>query len=276
MKKCPTCGNTFDDSMKFCQTDGTPLVDTVEAAGGGDLPNDADSTKTKIMSAEEMEKELGWGAMKSETPGDNAPPSPFDSSSAPSWMDSPDKGLDDFSPTPSPFDEAKSSNYRSPSSPFQEPEPMFGKPQESFNQSPFGNPPPFGNQAEPYNPPPFQQTEWTPPPAPVSEWQNQNIGQNTAFQPPINQSQNQTLPIISLACGVLAFVLTCCYGGIPLGLAALITGFLGMQNVNKDPENYSGKTLAIVGMIFGGIGLVLSLIMIIFGIAMNSFGGFPR
>ncbi|MEJ7861653.1 MAG: DUF4190 domain-containing protein [Pyrinomonadaceae bacterium] len=27
MKKCPTCGNTFNDGMRFCQTDGTPLVE---------------------------------------------------------------------------------------------------------------------------------------------------------------------------------------------------------------------------------------------------------
>src|SRR4051812_34495373 len=26
MKKCPTCGKEFDDSMKFCQVDGTELV----------------------------------------------------------------------------------------------------------------------------------------------------------------------------------------------------------------------------------------------------------
>ncbi len=27
MKKCPTCDKTFEDSLKFCQADGTPLVD---------------------------------------------------------------------------------------------------------------------------------------------------------------------------------------------------------------------------------------------------------
>lgn len=32
MKKCPTCEKTFDDSMRFCQTDGTPLIDDVAAA----------------------------------------------------------------------------------------------------------------------------------------------------------------------------------------------------------------------------------------------------
>src|SRR5438034_11456926 len=31
MKKCPTCDKTFEDSMKFCQVDGTPLVDDAPA-----------------------------------------------------------------------------------------------------------------------------------------------------------------------------------------------------------------------------------------------------
>ena len=29
MKRCPTCDKTFDDNMRFCQADGTPLVDDV-------------------------------------------------------------------------------------------------------------------------------------------------------------------------------------------------------------------------------------------------------
>ena len=31
MKKCPICERTFDDGMRFCQTDGTPLVDDAPA-----------------------------------------------------------------------------------------------------------------------------------------------------------------------------------------------------------------------------------------------------
>jgi hypothetical protein len=30
MKQCPACNKTFEDSMKFCQTDGTPLMPVVE------------------------------------------------------------------------------------------------------------------------------------------------------------------------------------------------------------------------------------------------------
>ena len=32
MKKCPTCGKTFEDSMRFCQVDGTPLLDELPEA----------------------------------------------------------------------------------------------------------------------------------------------------------------------------------------------------------------------------------------------------
>ncbi|MGD9588146.1 MAG: DUF4190 domain-containing protein [Pyrinomonadaceae bacterium] len=31
MKKCPTCERTFDENMRFCQADGTPLVDDAPA-----------------------------------------------------------------------------------------------------------------------------------------------------------------------------------------------------------------------------------------------------
>jgi hypothetical protein len=30
MKRCPTCDKTFDDAMRFCQVDGTPLVEAAE------------------------------------------------------------------------------------------------------------------------------------------------------------------------------------------------------------------------------------------------------
>lgn len=32
MKRCPTCQKEFADSMRFCQTDGTPLVDVADAS----------------------------------------------------------------------------------------------------------------------------------------------------------------------------------------------------------------------------------------------------
>ncbi len=290
MKRCPTCDKTFDDSMKFCQTDGTPLLsadetesedmmktivsrqnevssppfDSLKTTVGEpisveedenwkELPNDDDSVKTQIFSKEEIEKELGAGETKSESAQDVSPPSPFGSSTR-SWMDSQNKTSDDFSSPSSPFDETESSDYRSSSSPFQEPEPIFNQPQESFNQSP------FGSQAESYNPP-MQQSEWTPPPAPISEWQNQNIGANTPFQSPVSgQGEDKTLAIVSLVCGILS--LTCC--GAVTGIAALITGYMAKNNVEGNPEQYGGRGMALAGMIMGGISIVLTVLWLVF------------
>jgi Domain of unknown function (DUF4190) len=110
------------------------------------------------------------------------------------------------------------------------------------------NEPSFGNQ-------PLQQNDWTPPPAPGAGWQDQGLGATTPFQPPVAmQGQNQTLPIISLVFGILS---VCCYIGPITGIVALITGYLGMKNVNADPNQYGGKGLAMAGMIVGGIFFVL-------------------
>ncbi len=112
------------------------------------------------------------------------------------------------------------------------------------------------------------QAEWTPPPAPDAGWQNQQIGQNTPFQPPpAGGSVNQTLPIISLVLGIASL---CCYISPLTGAAAIITGFIGMKNANNDPQNYGGKGLAIAGMIVGGI---FGLLSILYWIFIIFFGG---
>ncbi|MGD9563705.1 MAG: DUF4190 domain-containing protein [Pyrinomonadaceae bacterium] len=50
MKKCPTCQRTFEDAMRFCQSDGTPLVD--------DAPP-VDPYKTMVASSEELKASMG-------------------------------------------------------------------------------------------------------------------------------------------------------------------------------------------------------------------------
>ncbi len=107
-----------------------------------------------------------------------------------------------------------------------------------------------------------QANQWQPPPAPVAQWQNQGLGQNTPFASPmIPQGQNQTLPIVSLVFGILS---VCCYIGWITGPVALITGYLGMKNIARDPINYGGKGLATAGMIVGGVFSALWLLIILF------------
>jgi hypothetical protein len=224
---------------------------------------------------------------------------PWDAGSAPKSDESPyindspfSKPVDapmssPFDPPKAPFDAPKStfdepqSPFGQPSSPFDAPKSPFDAPNEAFNPPASFEPPPasfdppkptyqepsnqFGSAASQFEQmnqgfggnQPLQQNEWTPPPSPEQGWQDQGLGANTPFQPPPAVSgQNQVLPIVSLVFGILS---VCCYISPVTGLVALVTGFMGMKNVNNDPTQYGGKGLAIAGMIVGGVFFLLGL-----------------
>jgi hypothetical protein len=108
-----------------------------------------------------------------------------------------------------------------------------------------------------YQPPTYQNQQMT---------QRQQVGIQGQNQFPAT-SVDQTLPTISLILGILSIVLMCCYGGIPLGLAAAITGFIGMSNANKNPMQFGGRGLAIGGLIMGIIGFMGTILFVIFALA---------
>lgn len=102
-----------------------------------------------------------------------------------------------------------------------------------------------------------------------ARWQNQPLantqpygvqGQNQQFA---LQGQNQTLATVSLILGILGILLACCYGGIPLGAGALITGYLALNQINREPMIYSGRGMALGGLITGAIGLITTVFWVI-------------
>jgi hypothetical protein len=287
MKRCPTCDKTFDDNMRFCQADGTPLVedapvdpyktmvatpaDVANAMGSSqddvlDLPAESDPAKTMFASEAEIRAEMDARDAGDviDIPPLAEPEQPKFSEPAPppSPFSTPDAGGLTGAPIPSPFDEPKPSSYEPVTPSYAEPEPEPVAEEPAFN--------PFNQPA------PMAQAEWTPPPVPDERWRNQEIGQNTPFQPPpagTGAGVNQTLPIVSLVFGIVSL---CCYISPVTGIVALITGYMGMKNANNDPRNYGGKNLAIAGMITGGVFLLLGLIYwiyIIFIIGFSALGG---
>ena len=107
--------------------------------------------------------------------------------------------------------------------------------------------------------------------APPAVWGNQQTMQQQPFSAPMRlQSQNQTLSIISLVLGGLGLFTICCYGGIPLGAAAVITGFIAMNQEKNYPQTYGGRGLAIAGIITGAIGLVIGVGIILLAIIGNA------
>lgn len=367
MKTCPVCDKTFEDSMRFCQTDGTPLVDAVDepvdpfktmvapkedlgaipppddpfktvVAGSGSkedsgdllqLPADDDPMKTSVVSAgelPELEREEDVvdvapspfeespavpspfeesKAAPPSSPFDESKDSPFSTPPEPPKFEEPSLSppsfgdlsgerdsqftegateiippeslpkIDPFSseppkqdftppPVPSPFDEAPPSSYEKPSAPpYREPEP----PPTVMGTTPFDQPGSYGQQGQ-FNQP-SQQGEWTPPPAPVANWQDQGLGANTPFQPPVvGQGQNNTLAVVSLVCGILSI----CLCGIFTGIPAIITGFMAKNNVDANPELYGGRGMALAGMIMGFVSIVFTILYVIFMIATGGRG----
>ncbi len=347
MKKCPVCEKTFDDSMRFCQTDGTPLLDFVEEPpedplkttvvrqeeiasaipaedsfrspiaetpakdDSGDLlqlPEEFDPMKT-VVARSEPKIDLNFSEPQRETPvytpfeskieekpSDFTAPEPpkfsepslsppnFGDMSAPSSYEQPKDEppptaiyMPESSPfssapqTPmssSPFDRPMEKPLDTPiPSPFSDaPKPQIPAFQETLpppqSNSPFDQPSPFGGmeqQNQGFNQP-VQQSDWTPPTPPVSNWQDQGLGANTPFQPPAaGVGQDSTLAIVSLVLGIASFI---CSLSLLASVPAVITGFMHRNNVKKNPNQYGGDGLALAGMIIGGINVVLSVLAI--------------
>ena len=293
MKRCPTCDRTFEDSMRFCQSDGTPLVDDAppldpyktmvarpEDFGSQDaaipppagdevleIPADNDPNKTMLASESEIRREMDAHDQVIEIPPlveapeppkfhepelnppsfGNAPPSPFDS---PFSKTTP--------PIPSPFGE-KRDTYEPPAG-----NPAFAEPEPIHNVPPMN---PFDEPSVGSSP-----AEWTPPPAPDASWQNQQIGQNTPFQPPAagTGGKNQTLAIVSLVTGILSIF---CCGWVLPGVAAIVMGFLAKKKADENPSEYGGRGLALGGMITGAISVVLGIIVLILYIFTGALAG---
>jgi hypothetical protein len=107
-----------------------------------------------------------------------------------------------------------------------------------------------------YQQPTYQNQQMTTP-------QNYGMqGQNPNFV----QGQNQTLPTISLITGIIGFLTICCWGAVPFGIVAIITGYLGYTNSNSNPNQYGGKGLAIAGMILGAVELMIMVLIVLFSL----------
>jgi hypothetical protein len=349
MKKCPSCDKTYEDSMRFCQVDGTPLVDDAPAfdpfatiVGAAppkqeekseavpetpfvpqpeepeaiSEPDDVlempdDPLKTMYVSEDEMRsamkpddvtpesgvveiKPIEESAASQEVIPETEPastefdqfvaepepfapmpesPAPMEDSAAsvpepepPSFNvpDVPAPDFSDISPPPSPFSTGSAAD-RPVAAPSFGDQPSDSK---SFNEAETVIQPGYPN---PFDTPPAAAPieEWTPPPVPASGWENQQVGSAPPESSlgPAPAGQNKILPIVSLVLGILSL---CCYVSPITGIAAVITGFMGMKNANSMPNEYGGKGLAIAGMIIGGLMFVVGIVYWVF---LLFFGG---
>lgn len=262
--------STLDESEAATQIapfpDSAPIAEPSDVL---DLPAESDPLKTMYVSEDELKQALGETASVEE-----------DLIELPSVEPDPPAFIEPAvaAPPPSPFDANPVVDEAAIPSPFANNEPVVEiapEPEVPVFTIPEPTPPPF---VEPATAPVFEQPaaaapmEWTPPPAPDAAWQNQPVGAETPFAPPVAgaAAPSQGLAIGSMVCGILSCL--CCIS-ILTGPAGIIMGYMARKKANEDPANYGGATFAMVGMITGVIGFIIGtaalILQVFFGVLSN-------
>lgn len=302
MKRCPTCDKTFDDQLRFCQSDGTPLVDDapafdpyatiiasrppiaepeppepleMEPDSAGQSPDTGYSPIEPPAEELEMppvdplktmyvsEAELKEVMASSEGhPGPGEAPVPEPPRFSEPEVPAPVFGDRSPTPPPSPFSAPADDDLSGPET-FVRPAPMA--PEERAPEAP----PPTAFDAPP--PPAFESSP-APPTfgQPAASYVEPQFGGTGGFQPAAQASdKNQTLAIISLITGLLS-ILFCGISG-PIGV---ITGWMARKRAKSEPANFGGEGLALVGIITGALGTLLLLGLIAYIVFVFLFVGF--
>lgn len=86
------------------------------------------------------------------------------------------------------------------------------------------------------------------------------------------QIPNGTLVLVM---GILSIIGCCCYGlpGLVFGIVAIVMGNKATKIYKEAPENYTGFGNVKAGRIMGIIGVVLSILMVIYMIWIISYFG---
>ena len=84
---------------------------------------------------------------------------------------------------------------------------------------------------------------------------------STSVEP---EKESKVFGIISLVCGILGLLCSCCgWFGILLTVAAVVLGIISLKKENA-------KGMAIAGIVCGGIGLLIAIIVIVMVGALSS------
>ncbi|MGQ0540811.1 MAG: DUF4190 domain-containing protein [Blastocatellia bacterium] len=117
------------------------------------------------------------------------------------------------------------------------------------------------------------QSNWQAP-QPIQPWQPANVPQQQFTPCGMALSPNQTLAIVSLCLGIGSMTVGwCCSMGLALSPAALITGFIALSMIKKDPNKYGGRGFAIGGVVTGAVFLAAYLLFLFIYGAAILFGG---
>lgn len=212
--------------MRFCQTDGNPLMDD-----GGDAVLGQRPTEDLL----DVPSEYDVSLKEHEEPLMDIPAIDADVPRPPDFI--PPRTA--ATPPPSPFNESPA-------------ESEYARAQAEEIRSTFGQ----ENADWTPAPPPIAA-------APISSWQSDEGVASPSFQSAAALgNKEQTLAIISLVLGIAG--LTVCCGAVIPSVAAIITGVMARGKAKNNPNQYGGDGMALAGIITGIVGILGGLIVLAF------------
>lgn len=152
--------------------------------------------------------------------------------------------------------------------PGQEP-PAYGE-----QPDPYGQPPQYGGQPGQYGQSPYGQPPYGQPP------QGQ-YGQQYGAPPPYGQGgygpgygapKTSPLAIVSLVTGILG-ICGCMF--FVLGIAGIVTGFIGRKQIKESQGQLKGDGMAIAGLALGAVAVIVGIAYWVLVLATGNFSTSP-
>ncbi|HEY1718067.1 MAG TPA: DUF4190 domain-containing protein [Verrucomicrobiae bacterium] len=86
--------------------------------------------------------------------------------------------------------------------------------------------------------------------------------------PPNQPRTNNSFAIAGLIFGIVSFLCCCKFLFAPLGI---VFSLIGLSQINRHPELYEGRSLAIAGLVLSIVSLLLAVVLVIFALATGNF-----
>ncbi|WP_018222681.1 DUF4190 domain-containing protein [Salinispora pacifica] len=146
--------------------------------------------------------------------------------------------------------------FHPPVDPWAPPADPYAPPATPVSKQPYPPPPvnPYAAPTTPPSPPPDPYAAPTAPPYP-GPYGGVQLYPNAGY--PLPAGRQNSLGLLSMILGIASVPLACCYVGLPVGIAAVVTGWLGQQKVEQGLADNRDQAMA--GMICGAIGALLGL-----------------
>ena len=87
-----------------------------------------------------------------------------------------------------------------------------------------------------------------------------------AMAPPVAARKTNSLATAGLVCGILSWICCC---GFPFNLLGLVFSLVALSQINRRPEIYEGRSVAIGGLILSLGSLLLSAGLVLWSLIVN-------